>query len=146
MLDFLNFDGLRAFYRKLKEKFLSKSDASSTYATITEQKKYIRSIVQVDDRLQFLDGNGDIVCEMYFSGNYGDTETVTEPEIISIFDNTYQNTGNTANIENSDIENILHDTYENTSDTSGITESDIADIFASDEEITESDIQNLFRD
>lgn len=33
MLDFLNFDGLRTFYRKLKEKFLSKSDASSTYAT-----------------------------------------------------------------------------------------------------------------
>ena len=79
MLDFLNFDGLRAFYLKLKEKFLSKSDASSTYATKTEQKNYIRSIVQVDDRLQFLDGNGNIVCEMYFSGNFGDTETVTEP-------------------------------------------------------------------
>ncbi len=31
MLDFLNFDGLRAFYNKLKEKFLYKSDAASTY-------------------------------------------------------------------------------------------------------------------
>ena len=67
-----------------------------------------------------------------------------EPEIISIFADTYQNTSNTANIENSDIENILNDTYENDGDTAGISESDIADIFNGDEEITERDIQKLF--
>lgn len=145
MLDFLNFDGLRAFYNKLKEKFLSKSDASSTYATKTEQKNYIRSIVTVEDRLQFLDGNGNIVCEMYFSGNGGDdTETVTEPEVISIFDDTYQNTEDTAGIESSDIDKVLNDTYENTGETSGISESDIAEIFNGDEEITDADIKNLF--
>lgn len=146
MLDFLNFDGLRAFYNKLKEKFLSKSDASSTYATKTEQRNYIRSIVTVEDRLQFLDGNGNIVCEMYFSGNSGDTETITEPDIISIFDETYQNTEETAGIESSDIDKVLNDTYENTGDTAGISESDIKEIFSSDDEITDADIQNLFEE
>ena len=129
MLDFLNFDGLRAFYNKIKEKFLSKSDASSTYATITEQKNYIRSIVKVEDRFQFLDGNENIICEIYFSDNVGDSETITEPDIRSIFDNTYQATENTAGIESADIINIFNDTYENTCDTSGITESSIQILF-----------------
>ncbi|MBQ9488258.1 MAG: hypothetical protein IJU91_10765 [Selenomonadaceae bacterium] len=125
---------------------MSKSDASSTYATKTEQRNYIRSIMTVEDRLQFLDGNGNIVCEMYFSGNSGDTETVTEPEVSSIFDETYQDTEDTAGIETSDIDKILNDSYENTGETSGISESDIAEIFNGDDEITDADIQNLFED